>query len=109
MFTLEDAADYIASLSIVDSDHIWIGKLQDKVNQSIGVYPLKRNTPVRIPIGGADNTDHDVRPISILIHWSDNVLLTDEAAYNLFEVLRDTKDVTINNKKIKIFEVKKNC
>lgn len=99
-FMLKDAADYIASLGIVDADHIWIGKLQDKVEQSVGVYSLRRNSTPRIPIGGLENTDHDTKRFSILLHWNKNVVAAEEVAVSLYEKLRDTREVTVNEKQI---------
>lgn len=100
MFSLKDAADYIASLGFVDQDHIWIGKLQDKVEQSIGVYPLRRSGRPRIPIGGIKNSGYDTKQISILVHWNQNVLEAEEAADTLFLLMQNTRRVSINEQTI---------
>ena len=100
MFSLKDAADYIASLGIVNNDHVWIGKLQDKADESLGVYPLRRSGMPRIPIGGLKNTDHDTKRISILIHWNRNVVASEEIAACIYEKIRDTKNVAVNEQKI---------
>lgn len=105
MFSLEDVAFFICSLNIVDENHIWIGKLQEKVEKSIGVYPLRRNGVPKIPIGGKDNTDHGTRQFSILIHWNKDVVNTEEQSFSLFEKLRETKNITINNQKIKFIKM----
>ncbi len=100
MFSLKDAADYIAGLGFVDQNHIWIGKLQDKVEQSIGVYPLRRSGRPRIPVGGMKNSGYDTKQISILIHWNQNVLEAEEAANTLFLLMQDTRRVSINEQTI---------
>lgn len=97
MLTLKDVADYIAGLGIVDADHIWIGKLQDKVEKSIGVYPLKRPGLPRQPVGG---TNHDEKRISILVHWNKNVLETEEISGTLFYKLMTSRNVTVNDQVI---------
>lgn len=100
MFSLKDAADYIASLGFVDKDHIWIGKLQDKVDESIGIYPLRKRGRPRVPIGGMKNSGYDTKQISILIHWNQNVLEAEEAANTLFLLMQDTRRVSINEQTI---------
>lgn len=96
IFTLKDAADYIAGLGMVEKKQIWIGKLQDKVDKSIGVYPLKRNGAPRTPIGGIKNSSYGIKRISILIHWNKSVLEAEDAANTLFDLLRNTRRVAVN-------------
>lgn len=100
MFTLKDAADYIASLGVTEKDHIWIGKLQDKVDKSIGVYPLRRNGMPRIPIGGRKNSCYETKRFSILIHWNKSVLEAEQVANALFNLLSDTRRVIVNEQTI---------
>ena len=100
MLSLKDIADYISSLGIVDKDRIWIGKLQDKVDKSIGVYPLKRSGVQRVPIGGMKSTDYDTKQISILIHWNRSVLEAENVANTLFHLIMDTRNVMINEQNI---------
>lgn len=105
MLSLQDVADYISNLGVVNQNNIWIGKLQDKVEKSIGVYPLKRSGQPRIPIGGLKNTTYDTKRISILIHWNRNVLDAEQASDTLFQLIRDTKNVTINGRKIMFIQM----
>lgn len=105
MFSLEDAADYITSLGIVNKDHVWIGKLQDKVEKSVGVYPLRRSGAPRIPIGGLDNTDHDTKRISILIHWNKDIVATENVAASFYKKIRDTRNVTVNEQTIMFIQM----
>lgn len=97
MLSLKDVADYVATLGVVNADHIWIGKLQDKVEKSIGVYPMRGSGSPHAPVGG---TDHDTKKISILVHWNKNVVDAEETAFTLFNALLSSKDVTINEKRI---------
>lgn len=105
MFSIKDAADYIASLEVVDQNHIWIGKLPDKKDKSIGIYPLKRNGPPRIPVGGLQNTDYDTKRISILIHWNKDIVETEQVSDDFYNKIRDTKGATINEQTIKFIQM----
>lgn len=100
MFSLKDAADYITSLKIADNDHVWIGKLPDKNDESVGVYSLRRNGPPRIPVGGMKNTNHGIKRISILIHWNKDVVATEEVATIFYEKIQNTRNVTVNEQEI---------
>lgn len=100
MLSIKDVADMIASLHIVDADHIWIGKLQDKVDKSIGIYPLRRSGMPRIPIGGRANTDHDIKQISMLIHWNKNVVETEEVSATFFNAISNIRGLSVNDQNI---------
>ena len=47
------------------------------------------------------NLPVDVLPVSFLIHWNKNAAQTDQKANELYRILRDLRDVTVNNKQIK--------
>ncbi len=100
MLSIKDVADMIASLHIADADHIWIGKLQDKADKSIGIYPLRRSGMPRIPIGGRTNTDHDIKQISMLIHWNKNVVETEEVAATFFNAISNIRGLSVNDQNI---------
>lgn len=105
MFSLKDAADYIASLGIVDQKHVWIGKLPDKEPESAGVYPLRRSGTVRIPVGGLKNTDYATKRISVLVHWNKDIVAAEQVANDFYERIRDTKGVTVNKQRIKFIQM----
>ena len=68
-----------------------IGKLDNKKDKSIGVYPLKRSGPPVVPIGGLKNSKYNIKSISVLIHWNKNMDETEQAAYALFRgIQRET-------------------
>lgn len=100
MLSLKDTADMVALLHIVDIDHIWIGKLQDKVDKSIGIYPLKRSGRPRTPIGGKENTDHGTKQISMLIHWNKNVVETEKTAATFYDAIGAISQLSVNNQNI---------
>lgn len=96
--TLFEACDYIVSLEIVDSDHVYAGKLDDKKEQSIGCYNLKNNSKPHIPIGGMENASYDVKSVSILIHWNRNQNQTEQVAQKLYDALMTTENTVVKNK-----------
>lgn len=101
MVTLSDIRDYVAKLGIVKNEHCYIGKLNTKYEESIGCYHLRRRGAPRIPLGGKENAAFDVLPVSFLIHWNKNAAQTDQKANELYRILQDLKNVTVNNKQIK--------
>lgn len=106
MLGIGDVRDYIAGLGIVANDHVYCGKLDDKLDKSIGVYNLKREGTARTAVGGVENSSYRIKSISILIHWNRSVKDTEKASEELFNMLRDTKNVTINETKIKFIDMK---
>lgn len=101
MVTLSDIRDYVAKLGIVKNKHCYMGKLNTKYEESIGCYHLRRRGAPRIPLGGKENAAFDVLPVSFLIHWNKNAAQTDQKANELYRILQDLKNVTVNNKQIK--------
>lgn len=101
MITLSDIRDYVAKLGIVKNEHCYMGKLDTKYEESIGCYRLHRSGAPRIPLGGKENATFDVLPVSFLIHWNKNAAQTDQKANELYRILQDLRNVTVNNKQIK--------
>lgn len=99
---LEDVRDYVASLNL--ADHVYMGKLDGKSEKSIGVYNSKHNHPVNIPIGGLSYASYGTKYVTILVHWNKSPRDTEKAATALFSALLDTREVVINNSKIKFLQ-----
>ena len=99
---LADIRDYIASLDI--AEHVYMGKLPDKEEQSIGVYNSKHQYPYRTVLGGPSLEGYGEKYATILVHWNKSPRDTEEAATELFEKLRAMRDATINNETIKFFQ-----
>lgn len=85
MITLAQVRDWLKTFDI--AEHYYIGKLDNKLDKSIGVYSLKRSSPPTIALGGLRNTTYDIKSISVLIHWNKNADETEKAAYQLFDKL----------------------
>lgn len=101
MVTLADIRDYIAGLGIVKNEHCYMGKLDTKHEESIGCYHLRRSGTPHAALGGESNRTFDVLPVSFLIHWNRNAAQTDQKANELYGIIQDLKNVTVNNKQIK--------
>ena len=97
MLSLKDIRQYISSLDIAADDNVYIGKLDNKKQKSIGVYSRPTSGPVNVAIGGLDCTTYDTKPVSLLIHWSKSKDETEKASYDLFEKLRSVTSLTIGD------------
>jgi hypothetical protein len=100
MLGIGDVRDYIASLGIADNNNVYCGKLDNKKDKSIGVYNLNRQRPPQTAVGGLNNSSYRIKSISILVHWNTSVRDTEKAAEQLYNMLRDTNNKIINDKKL---------
>ena len=101
--TLSDVREYISSLK--KSDYTYMGKMDHKKKKSIGVYHSKRGMPFKTAIGGPILESYSVKSVSFLVHWNESPRDTENAAQEIFRALRDTRDVTINETKIKFIQL----
>ena len=100
MLSLKDIRQYISDLNIAADDDVYMGKLDNKKQKSIGVYSRPVNGSPNIAIGGLECTTYDTKPVSLLIHWSKSKDETEIAAYNLFEKLRSVTSLAIGETSI---------
>lgn len=100
MLGIGDVRDYIAGLGIADNNNVYCGKLDNKKDKSIGVYNLNRQRPLQTAVGGLNNSSYRIKSISILVHWNTSVRDTEKAAEQLYNMLRDTNNKIINDKKL---------
>lgn len=100
--TLADVRDYIASLDI--ADHVYMAKLPDKQDHSIGVYHSKHQYPYKVAIGGPALESYGTRYITLLVHWNKSPRETEKAATALFEAIQKTREAKINDATIKFFQ-----
>ncbi len=100
---LEDIRDYIDSLKL--SEHTYMGKLDSKKEKSIGVYHSKRETTYTTAIGGPSLQSYGVKSVSFLVHWNKSPRDTEKSAMALFEALRDTREIKINETLIKFIQL----
>lgn len=95
MLTINDIRSHIASLGIAEDGNVYIGKMDNKKQKSIGVYSRLTSGMPGIALGGLDCTTFDVKSVSILVHWSRDKGETEAAAYGLFEKLRGVTSLSI--------------
>lgn len=101
MITLSNVRDWLKTL--IDAEHFYIGRLDDKQEKSVGVYTLKTSgEPLR---GIGSDLSFDVIAVSVLVHWNENANETEVNARNLFEKLRTIKNVTINDSKVYMIQL----
>lgn len=99
---LSDVRNYIESLNL--ADHVYMGKMPDKQDKSIGVYNSKHEHAYSTAIGGPDLESCGTKYVTLLVHWNKSLRETEKAATALFEAIRDAKEVTVNNEKIKFIQ-----
>ena len=97
MLTLNDIRGYIAGLGIADDKNVYIGKLDNKKDRSIGVYHRQGSGPPVMALGGYDHSSYDIRRISLLIHWDKDVRASEQAAYSLYEKLKNVSSLSIGD------------
>ena len=97
MLTLNDIRGYIAGLGIADDKNVYIGKLNNKKDRSIGVYHRHGSGPPVMALGGYDHSSYDIRRISLLIHWDKDVRASEQAAYSLYEKLKNVSSLSIGD------------
>lgn len=88
MLALKDIRQYISDLKIVEDSNVYVGKMDNKKQKSIGVYSRKTSGSPNIALGGLDYTSYDTKPVSLLIHWNKHPVESEKAAFDLFEKLR---------------------
>lgn len=101
MLTLKDVRQYISGLQIAADDRVYIGKLDNKKEKSIGVYPRKGNGPPMTALGGTACSTYGVRRISLLVHWNRSVSESEAAAMTLYEKLLNESSLMIGETEIR--------
>lgn len=97
---LADIRDWIKTLKITADDKHYIGKLDNKKDESIGVYQLKTSNQANIAIGGVDNTKIQEKSVSILIHWNTNAKETEQKSLEVYNKFLESRNFVINDIKV---------
>ena len=95
MLALKDIRQWVAGLGLATDHNVYIGKLDNKKQKSIGVYSRSASGSPGMALGGLDCTTYGVRPVSLLVHWTRSQPESEAAAYELFEKLRGVTSLTI--------------
>ena len=105
MLSIGDIREYISGLGIAADSNVYIGKLDNKKEKSIGVYPRKESGRPNIALGGYELSSYDVKRISLLIHWNKSMTETEQAAIKLFEKLKGCGSLQIGSTDIVIADL----
>lgn len=97
MLQLNDIRGYISGLGIAEDDKVYIGKLDNKKQKSIGVYSRPSSGPPGIALGGMGCTTYDIKSVSLLVHWNKDKGAAETAACELFEKLRNITSLSIGD------------
>ena len=97
MLKLTEIRQWIASLGIAEDQHVYIGKLDNKQQKSIGVYGRSGSGSPDIALGGLERTTYDTKRLSLLVHWTTRKAESEVAAYELFEKLRNVSGLDIGD------------
>ena len=97
MVTLANIRDWLKSFGLFDS--YYIGRLDTKKKNSLGVYNLQ-DTGRREVIGGLKK--YEKKGVSLLIHGDTNKAKTEQKAFELYNALESIGDdkKRIGNKKV---------
>lgn len=97
MLQLTEIRQWIASLGIAEDQHVYMGKLDNKQQKSIGVYGRSGSGSPDIALGGLECTTYDTKRLSLLVHWTTRKAESEVAAYEVFEKLRNVSSLDIGD------------
>ena len=106
MITLAEVRDWIKTFNA--ANNYYIGKLDNKQENSIGIYQRKTIDGPRVAIGGRSLASYDVKSISVLIHWNKNANETEKRAQYLYNRLFEAESVVIGETPIKMIALLQN-
>lgn len=106
MITLAEVRDWIKTFNA--TNNYYIGKIDNKQENSIGIYQRKTIDGPRVAIGGRSLASYEVKSISILIHWNKNANETEKRAQYLYNRLFEAESVVIGGTPIKMIALLQN-
>lgn len=87
---LNDILQYFKTTDIGFA-HYYIGKLNNKKDNSLGIYNLQGVTGEYMAIGGEACTKSKNKYLSLLVHGNKNKVQTETLAFNLYDYLKNLK------------------
>ena len=91
MLGLNDVLQFMKSKDTGFS-HYYIGKLNNKHDNSLGIYNLRGVSDSYMAIGGDEPTKCQSKNISLLIHGNKNKVQTETLATNLYKILKSVRN-----------------
>jgi hypothetical protein len=88
---LNDLLNYLKKKNTPPFAHYYIGKLNTKNDNSLGIYNLNRSTGEYMAIGGEETTKARSKYLSLLVHGNKNKSQTETLAYTLYDALKSTR------------------
>lgn len=70
----------------IDCPAWYIGKIDGKKAQCIGLYNVTGGLPV-IAVGGLENTSYAAKTVSILVHWGKNADTAEQKAQEVYAAM----------------------
>jgi hypothetical protein len=95
----EEVFAWIKTLSTRAANY-YCGTLDNKKDESFGVYQLKERRARDIAIGGQATTKTGVKAISVLVHWTKSTRDTEAVAGRLYADLVNASAPIIGGKKV---------
>lgn len=92
MLFLNDIKDWLKEFNV--AEHYYMGKLDNKMDKSIGVYQRKTSIEPRVCFDGL--TSYEIKQVSILIHWNNDANSTERASYDLYNAIKQSKNIIIS-------------
>lgn len=99
MIKLNELLNYF-KVKATSFSHYYIGKLNNKNDNSLGIYNLNRSTGEYMAIGGEDTTKVKSKYISLLIHGNKNKTQTETSAFTLYEILKNIRNDKVGEHEI---------
>lgn len=96
MISLKNVSDWVKNLD-TKFKYYYIGTLDSKKDNSLGVYNLKRSIKPIVAIGGLNNALYNIKRISLLVHGNKSSIETEDRAFQLYEELMNNKPNKIGN------------
>ena len=93
MLALSDIREWLKSYGIFEN--YFVGKLDTGKEKALCVYSRRRSgSPIR---AFGDCSGYDIKAVSLLVHWNNNAVLSEQSAVGLFEKIRNEKELIIND------------
>lgn len=105
MMYLETVRDLVKGFGLVEDGHLYMGKLNAKKQESIGVYNSKHSRERKKVIGGISCETYGLKYVSFLVHWNKSARDTERAAVSLFEALDAVREKAVGDEVIKFIQL----
>ena len=103
LMKLQDVRDLFELINIkenLDFSEVYLGYLEDKKDNSLGVYEPNQNEN-EIFLGGYENSRYKTINVTLLVHGTNDFIDTEDKAFALFDVIEklyggvETEDFSI--------------